>query len=143
MQLAQALMLARFQRPVPLADEGSLREEERSLREVGEILSGDLSDGRIRIRLAAIDPLRGLEQGPPSKLDPLPPRKAEDNSTFFEVRLVDEVGRAISGIAVELDTSDGEPHDLTTNAAGVALLDPASASSAKAGCARDRCESLR
>lgn len=131
-QLAQELMLARFQRPVPLAEEGFLRDEERSLAEVGAILSEDLLDGRIRVRLAPVDPLRELEQGPPSKLDPLPPRKAEDNSTFFEVRLVDEVGRAISSIGVELDTNDGEIHDLTTNAAGVALLDPASASSATA-----------
>jgi outer membrane protein OmpA-like peptidoglycan-associated protein len=131
LQLAQELMLARFQRPVPFAEEGVLREDERSLHEVGEILNTDLLEGRIRVRLVPVDPLRELEQGPPYKLDPLPPRKAEDKTTFFEVRVVDEIGRAISDAPIELNC-DGEIHELSTNAAGVATLENATASTATA-----------
>lgn len=67
-------------------------------------------------------PFRSVDEAPEIELPPLPPRKAESKTTFFEVRVVDEIGQAINGLSVELDV-DSTVHDVTTNAAGVALLE--------------------
>src|SRR6478609_3266614 len=54
------------------------------------------------------------------ELPPLPPAQRESGTHTFEVRFVDEIGKAISGIDVEF-TADGAK-TRPTNAAGVALL---------------------
>src|SRR5688500_11595315 len=59
------------------------------------------------------------EEGPEAELPPLPPRRSEGRDTFFDVRYVDEIGQAISGLEVEFLVA-GEPRSVTTNAAGVA-----------------------
>lgn len=60
---------------------------------------------------------------------PLPPAAREADTHSFELRLVDEIGQAISGIDAEF-TADG-PQTRTTNAAGRALLEGVGVSSAK------------
>ena len=130
--LAQSLVLARFGERAPFGDHGAPQGEERLLEEIGRALTEELLAGRIVVQLREVDALRERDDGPAPPLDPLPPPSPEDNTTFFELRFVDEIGKAISGISVELDTNDGEPHDLTTNAAGVALLDASTASGATA-----------
>lgn len=59
------------------------------------------------------------------------PQPRESAQTFFELRLMDEVGQAVSGIPVEFAVA-GAVHEVRTNAAGVALLDNAQSSSAVA-----------
>jgi hypothetical protein len=62
-------------------------------------------------------------------LPPLPPER-ESATQSFEVRFVDEVGQAVSGVAIEIDT--GEVQQLTTNPAGIALLDGVTATTGSA-----------
>jgi hypothetical protein len=62
------------------------------------------------------------------ELPPLPPARREPTRRTFEVRFVDEVGKAISGIDAEF-TADGA-QTRATNAAGIALLEGVQASSA-------------
>lgn len=62
------------------------------------------------------------------ELPPLPPAPREAATRSFEVRFVDEVGAAISGIEAEF-TADGAQMRVT-NAAGIALLDSVVSSSA-------------
>jgi hypothetical protein len=69
------------------------------------------------------------EEGPEAELPPLPPRRPEGRETFFDVRYVDEIGQAINGLEVEFLVA-GEPQSVTTNAAGVALLEGVVANSA-------------
>jgi outer membrane protein OmpA-like peptidoglycan-associated protein len=130
--VAESLVSASFGERAPFRGRGAPRGEERVFEEIGRALTEELLAGRIVASLREVDPLRERDDGPAPRLEPLPPPSPEENTTFFEVRFVDEIGKAISGIAVELDTNDGEPHDLTTNAAGVALLDPSTASGATA-----------
>lgn len=95
--------------------------------ELAARLGQALLAGRIVVERRVVEPLRERDFGPPPELAPLPPTR-ETSDTFFEVRFVDEIGSAISGLDVELDT-DGTPHDVTTNAAGVALVENVFASS--------------
>lgn len=62
-------------------------------------------------------------------LPPLPPARRESRTHSFEVRFVDEIGKAISGIDAEF-TADGA-QTRGTNAAGVALLEGVQSSSAE------------
>lgn len=62
------------------------------------------------------------------KLPPLAPPPRESGTHTFEVRFVDEIGRAISGIDAEF-TADGA-QTRATNAAGIALLEGVQSSSA-------------
>lgn len=62
------------------------------------------------------------------ELPPLPPAPREGSTRTFEVRFVDEVGKAITGIDAEF-TADGA-QTRSTNAAGIALLDDVVSSSA-------------
>ncbi|HEX7672114.1 MAG TPA: hypothetical protein VF395_21110, partial [Polyangiaceae bacterium] len=61
-----------------------------------------------------------VEPEPPRPPAPPPPREATDTS--FVVRFVDETGQAINGLPVEFGAA-GDTHPVTTNPAGVALLD--------------------
>ena len=74
---------------------------------------------------AELEPSLGFELGddaPEPELPPRPPLPRETKETFFGVRFVDEIGRAIPGIQVELAV-DTELRDVTTKAAGVALVE--------------------
>ncbi len=67
------------------------------------------------------------------RLDPQPPaelipRREAPLQTSFEVRFVDEIGQAISRLEVEIAAGD-RVESLTTNAAGVALLEGTTAGS--------------
>ncbi len=55
--------------------------------------------------------------------------EANENLTLFDVRFVDEVGQPISGVAVEIEAGD-RLEKLTTNGAGVALLEDVTSMSA-------------
>ena len=127
--LAESLMRSVGPRP-PLFDAASLDGER--LEEIARLLIADLWEGRIRVTLRGTPALRERDEPSELPLAPPPSERSEDGTTSFEIRFVDEIGKAISGVAVELDTSDGEAHDLTTNAAGIALLDSSKAGSATA-----------
>jgi len=62
------------------------------------------------------------------ELPPLPPAPRESKGTDFEVRLVDEVGQAISGVDAELFATGSGP--VRTNAAGIAQLEGVESDSA-------------
>jgi len=76
--------------------------------------------GRLVVRRTPITPLTEHNDFEP-ELPPLPPARREASTHTFEVRFVDEVGKAISGIDAEF-TADG-PQTRATNAAGIALLE--------------------
>jgi hypothetical protein len=97
---------------------------------LSERLRQELELGRLLVERIPQVSLSERREKPPEALPPRPPQR-ETSDTFFEVRLVDEIGQAISGAPVEL-ACDGEIHDLSTNAAGVALLEHVTASSAAA-----------
>jgi outer membrane protein OmpA-like peptidoglycan-associated protein len=62
-------------------------------------------------------------------LPPLPPAPRETTTSTFEVRFLDEIGAAISGLEADF-VADG-PRTRSTNAAGIALLDGVSSGSAR------------
>ncbi|MDF3071440.1 MAG: hypothetical protein K0R38_7041 [Polyangiaceae bacterium] len=77
---------------------------------------------------------QGVEVGDTAALDAatwLEAALGDLGPAFFELRLVDEVGQAVSGIAVQFAVG-GAVHEVPTNAAGVALLDDAQGSTAVA-----------
>ncbi len=89
----------------------------------------ELLRGRISVELLEVPSLTERRDGPAPELPPLPPPRKERPETFFDVRFVDEIGSAIGGVPVDL-TADGKLHELTTNPAGVALLEGMLATSA-------------
>lgn len=92
-------------------------------------LEEELLSGRLAVERERIPPL--TEHGAlfERELPPLPPPRRDSATRTFEVRFVDEVGKAISGIDAEF-TADG-PQTRATNAAGVALLEGVESSVAK------------
>lgn len=69
------------------------------------------------------EPTFAARRRPPPPEPPPPPRpKKERPETFFEVRFIDEIGEPITGVETELTVS-GKSARLTTNGAGVALLE--------------------
>jgi hypothetical protein len=78
-----------------------------------------------RRRLASLTDLRTFEL---QELPPLPPARRGPDTHSFEVRFVDEVGQAISGIDAAF-TAEG-PQTRPTNAAGRALLEDVQVTSA-------------
>jgi outer membrane protein OmpA-like peptidoglycan-associated protein len=92
-------------------------------------LEQELLGGRLVVESLRFDSLterRGLTV---PELPPLPPAPRDSKTHAFEVRIVDEIGKAISGIEAEF-TADGA-QTRPTNAAGVALLDGVLATSAR------------
>lgn len=102
-------------------------------------LETDFELGRLIVTEGAV-PLLGIppefeltkrDEGPPLE-PPLPPiarPPRPDRLTSFEVRFVDEVGQAIGGLEVEF-TAGPRVEKLTTNPAGVALLEDVATMSA-------------
>ncbi len=91
-------------------------------------LEHELVEGRLRVEELLPPQIRVVEPIT-AELPPLPPAPRERAETLFEVTLVDEIGRGINGARVEI-AADGRRVELSTNAAGTALLDPAQGSSA-------------
>jgi outer membrane protein OmpA-like peptidoglycan-associated protein len=89
-----------------------------------------LETGRLLVERKRREPLSEQEFEAP-ELPPLPPPKKEPNDTSFEIKFVDEVGQAVTGIDVELSLGS-ELHDSSTNGAGIALLSGVVGSSARA-----------
>jgi outer membrane protein OmpA-like peptidoglycan-associated protein len=88
--------------------------------ELARRLINELESGRLLVvRRERPQPI--VREEPPPKLPPLPPPPRSTRDTFFEVRFVDEIGQAINGLSVAFDAGKGE-QSVTTNAAGVALL---------------------
>lgn len=97
-------------------------------RELLRRLEEEFDRGRLvveREQIASLSERRDLFDPP---VPPLPPAPRESTTRTFEVRFLDEVGKAISGIDAEF-TADG-PQTRATNAAGVALLEGVQSSSA-------------
>jgi outer membrane protein OmpA-like peptidoglycan-associated protein len=97
--------------------------------ELAQRLESALERGRITVRSQAFDPIREVEEDEAPELPPLPPPRRESALTFFEVRFVDEIGQAIPRLQVEFALPGGR-RTVSTNAAGVALLEDAESSSA-------------
>lgn len=88
----------------------------------------DVLTGRLVVERRLIDALRERENELPFELPPPSRVEKESNTHSFEVRFVDEVGRAISSIDTEIDADAKET--VATNAAGLALLENVKSSSA-------------
>jgi len=91
-------------------------------------LEEEFERGRLVVeseQLTSLSERRDLFDPP---IPPLPPAPRESKTHTFEVRFVDEVGKAISGIDAEF-TADGA-QTRPTNAAGVALLEGVKGASA-------------
>ncbi|RYZ03796.1 MAG: hypothetical protein EOO73_26550 [Myxococcales bacterium] len=91
-------------------------------------LENALFAGRLVVERTRISSLTEHHELEPPELPPLPPPPPEASTHTFEVRFVDEVGKAISGIDAEF-TADG-PQTRAANAAGIALLEGVVAASA-------------
>lgn len=102
--------------------------DEGFLRGLAEALERELLQGRLVVERIAFDALRERDEGPSPDLGPPPRPPPEANTHSFEVRFVDEIGKAISGVDAEF-VADG-PTTVPTNAAGLALLEGVNASSA-------------
>ena len=87
-------------------------------------LERDLKLGRLMVvDLGALEPPLVKRKPGPVPEPPVPPRPPPvDKLTFFEVRLVDEVGESIGGVEVEFEAGD-RTETLSTNPAGVATLE--------------------
>jgi len=92
-------------------------------------LEQDLLAGRLVVERDQIASLTERRHGLVPSLPPLPPPRREAKLHTFEVRFLDEVGKAISGIDAEF-AADGA-RTRVTNAAGVALLEDSPTTSAK------------
>ncbi len=100
-----------------------------SLAHLARQIGDELLRGRIGVVLEEVTPLTERREGPLPELPPLPRPKPEGPETFFDVRFVDEIGQAINGLSVEFALGT-EFRDVTTNAAGVALLEGVTESAA-------------
>jgi outer membrane protein OmpA-like peptidoglycan-associated protein len=128
--LALAVQLARFPDSVsspPRRISPSLGFE-ASLRDLAAVLEDALLSGRLVVTRRRVESLAERRQLPFPKLPPLPRARPEPGTHSFEVRFVDEIGRAISGVDAEF-VADG-PQTRATNAAGIALLDGVNAAQA-------------
>ncbi len=84
-------------------------------------LEDEFERGRLVVEREPLASLTELRDISIPDLPPLPPARRESTTRTFEVRFVDEIGKAISGIDAEF-TADGA-QTRATNAAGIALLD--------------------
>jgi outer membrane protein OmpA-like peptidoglycan-associated protein len=91
-------------------------------------LEEELFAGRLVVDREQLTPLSDRPELFDVELPPLPPAQRESGTRSFEVRFVDEVGKAISGIDAEF-TADGA-QTRSTNAAGIALLEGVNAGGA-------------
>jgi outer membrane protein OmpA-like peptidoglycan-associated protein len=121
-------LLDRSQDPPALDSDASLGTRTRRERLVGR-LERALQLGFFVVEALEVD---SLTERDPVSLPELPPRPAsrERPETFFDIRFVDEVGQAINALSVLFHVGD-ETHEVSTNGAGVALLEGMTASSAK------------
>jgi hypothetical protein len=104
----------------------------RLMAELARRITTEFERSRLIAESEAPQPFALDDDGPATELPPLPPRRAERKDTFFDVRFVDEIGQGVNGLEVEF-LVDGASRSVTTNAAGVALLDGVTASSASVG----------
>lgn len=103
--------------------------------ELAEYLEQELEAGRLLVleeaAIANVPEQELTVRRPPVEAAPpgeLSPRRALPLETSFEVRFVDEVGQAISGLSVQIEAGD-RVEEVKTNAAGLALLEGTSAGS--------------
>jgi len=104
---------------------------QRFIEQLQEFLGAALEAGRLVVETEVEVPPPAEKKIPRPKV-PEQARSTRQPSpleTSYEVRYVDEVDQAIAGLAVEY-SCDGKTTAVTTNAAGVALLDGATSSSA-------------
>jgi outer membrane protein OmpA-like peptidoglycan-associated protein len=87
-----------------------------------------LVSGRLVVEASSVPSLTERRDLRIPELPPLPRAAPEASTRTFEVRFVDELGKAIGGIAAEF-SADG-PQTRSTNPAGVALLEGVESSSA-------------
>lgn len=85
------------------------------------LLEDEFARGRLVVQREQIESLSEHDDFELPELPPLPPPRRESSTHTFEVRFVDEIGKAISGIDAEF-TADGAK-TRSTNAAGIALVE--------------------
>lgn len=90
-------------------------------------LAKALRDGVLMLEEETPPALTVVEQPPPAPPPPARPASSEEETTetWFEVRLVDELGEAVDGVPVIIDEKDR--HELTSDGSGVGRVDPAHA----------------
>lgn len=98
----------------------ALAEPERQT--LARILIQLFESGKISVERVLVDRFTELPLEREVELPPLPPPRRETSTTFYDVRIVDEIGQAVPGVPAEYRV-DGGFRDVTTNAAGVALLE--------------------
>jgi hypothetical protein len=111
--------------------ERPLTSSERSATFLAELvrrIESEFERGRLLAEFVTEEPIREREE-PVLELPTLPPRSKDAGDTFFDVKFVDEIGQGINRIAVSFALG-GEEREVTTNAAGVALLEGVTESSA-------------
>jgi len=86
-----------------------------------DLLEGELFGGKIFVRGGELPSLRERPSPELPELPPLPRRKETEDS-FYELEVVDEIGKGISGLTVAF-TGNGFGSEQPTNAAGIALLE--------------------
>ena len=125
-RLHQALNSGPAFRPLEVSASSS---NQRLRDELGAFLEFELENGRLLVleepSIANVpeQELTGLR--PPQQAKPpdeSPGRRDSSLETAFEARFVDEVGQAITGLDIRIEAGD-RAEAVTTNAAGVALLE--------------------
>jgi hypothetical protein len=94
---------------------------EAFLRDLAERLEDELLAGRLVVDRHPVASLTDRREISLPDLPPLPPARPEPGTQTFEVRFVDEIGKAVSGIDAEFTANGAQTRP--TNAAGIALLD--------------------
>ncbi|KYF70872.1 OmpA family protein [Sorangium cellulosum] len=100
-------------------------------RDVVPAVAGGLADGKLvvlglRDRPILVPPMLDRASAPPPKSTPSPANAA----TWFQVKLVDEVGDPIGDVELSI-AFNGQKRTVTTSGAGVARVDPVDASFAE------------
>jgi len=112
----------------------ALREPGAALQDAGfetqllRRLEEELERGRLVVEREQLASLEERDTFDPPELPPLPPARRDSGTHTFEVRFIDEIGVAIGGVDAEF-TADGAK-TRSTNAAGIALLEGISTTSA-------------
>ncbi|MGC4086921.1 MAG: hypothetical protein QM756_03275 [Polyangiaceae bacterium] len=94
----------------------------RAIQGALERIVREIEFGRIVVSRESIQPLSERTFDGDLELPPLAPPSEESAITFFEVRLLDEIGQAIGRVALDFEAAR-DVRDVITNAGGVALIE--------------------
>lgn len=117
-----------------LGPTSTLGHDDEKERLIQSLLDGSVVLVRQRGAPRLLDPqkaewISNLAAGDGGGTEPPPVRRDEDETTWFEVRVLDELGQPLEGLALRLFV-DGIDHRVSTNASGTARIDGATLSNA-------------